>query len=183
MFKQNTNHNQWHVMKLFMTFLLLFVFIKAYVFSSFVVDGISMEPTLKDGNMIMVNEMVYTYQAIDHFDIIVFKNEDGSYFVKRVIGLPGDQVEMKEGHLYLNGNKIEESYINYIQIDSILMDFNLEEITGESHIPAGKLFVLGDNRERSLDSRNFGFINQESVVGKVDLHYWSMSQLAVKLIN
>ncbi|WP_017472400.1 signal peptidase I [Amphibacillus jilinensis] len=168
----------WHIMKVIMACILLFLFLNTYVFTGFLVDGRSMEPTLADGHMVMVNEMIYTYQPIDHFDVIVFQHQDGGYFVKRVIGLPDDQIEMKDGSLYLDGEKVDEPYTDDVTEQMLIDDFTLVDLTGESEVPEGQLFVLGDNRMKSLDSRSFGFINEFDVLGKVDIRYWPMSQIA-----
>src|SRR5699024_6961904 len=147
------------------------------IFINYVVDGESMEPTLQDGNKLMVNKVIYDLKEVDRFDVIVFhvnKNED---FVKRVIGLLGDELEYKDDKLYVNGQYIEEEYLETNKKEHVnefyTENFNLQEVTGEKRVPKNSLFVIGDNRNNSLDSRSFGFIEIDQIVGKVDLKYWA----------
>ncbi|WP_117170851.1 signal peptidase I [Paraliobacillus sediminis] len=156
------------------------MFFRSYLFASYVVDGKSMEPTLYDGNLIMVNQILYDFSDVSRFDVIVFHANDEEDYVKRVIGEPGDHIKVVDDKLYINDEYMEEAYLQAFrdQITGILTkDFTLEEITGESRVPEGQLFVLGDNRRNSFDSRYFGFIDQETVVGKVDIRYWPVSQV------
>lgn len=146
------------------------------IFVSYVVDGESMEPTLHDGNMLMVNKVTYDLKEVDRFDVIVFHMNENEDYVKRVIGLPGDELEYKNDKLYINGKYVEEEYLEpYKQNhDNSLYteDFDLQEITGDQQVPENSLFVMGDNRNNSLDSRSFGFIETDELVGKVDMKYW-----------
>jgi len=161
--------------------IVLAVFFRTVLFASYVVDGESMEPTLYDGNLLMVNKMVYNLADVNRFDVIVFHANEEDDYVKRVIGLPGDRLEYKDGQLFVNGEYIEEDFLNgFVQADdswSTTTNFTLEETTGEEKVPEGKLFVMGDNREDSLDSRSFGFISTDQIVGKVDISYWPLSQM------
>src|SRR5699024_8145082 len=103
----------------------------------------------------------------------------------RVIGKPGDAIVYKGDILYVNGDVIEEPYLETFRKEGEVLteDFTLEEITGEKEVPEGKLFVLGDNRQESYDSRKMGFIDQESIVGKVDIRYWPMSEINFQFIE
>lgn len=145
-------------------------------FVSYIVDGESMEPTLHDGNMLMVNKVAYGLKEVDRFDVVVFHKNEKEDYVKRVIGLPGDKLEYKDDKLYINGEYVEEEYLEPYkqqQGDSLYTaDFNLEEVTSEQEVPENSLFVMGDNRNNSLDSRAFGFIEIDKLVGKVDVKYW-----------
>ncbi len=175
----------WSIVRIVVFALLLAVFFRSYLFASYVVNGKSMEPTLHDGNLLMVNKMVYDLKAIDRFDVIVFHANQKEDYVKRVIGESGDHITYKDDVLYINGEAVEESYLEQYRIPGEILteDFTLEEITGEKTVPEGKLFVLGDNRTKSYDSREMGFVDQESVVGKVDIRYWPMSEINFQFIN
>ncbi len=127
------------------------------------VDGRSMEPTLKSGQFVLVNKLAYKIGSPQYGDIIVFhypRNPDQEY-IKRVIGLPGDLVEIKAGEVFVNDQLIDEPYI-------------LNEPTYQDRVwvPVNALFVLGDNRNNSSDSHTWGAVPLESVVGKAILIYW-----------
>ncbi|GAE93629.1 signal peptidase I [Gracilibacillus boraciitolerans JCM 21714] len=175
----------WPIVRIVVFALLLAVFFRSYLFASYVVNGKSMEPTLHDGNLLMVNKMIYDLKAIDRFDVIVFHANEKEDYVKRVIGQPGDHIAYKDDVLYINGEEVEESYLAQYRIPGEILteDFTLEEVTNEKVVPEGKLFVLGDNRKKSYDSREIGFVDQETVVGKVDIRYWPMSEINFQFIN
>ncbi|GGF15806.1 signal peptidase I [Halobacillus andaensis] len=162
--------------------LIAFVF-KTYLFASYIVDGESMEPTLYDGNLLMVNKIAYDIRDIDRTDVIVFHANPEEDYVKRVIGLPGDEISFENDILYINGEAVAEPYLDQLRPNDgevFTEDFTLEEVTGETVVPEGELFVMGDNRRDSLDSRSFGFVSIEQIVGEVDMRYWPFSQVAVQ---
>lgn len=156
------------------------VLFRSFLFSSYMVDGKSMEPTLYDGNLLMVNKIVYDLADVDRFDVTVFHADAEADYVKRVIGLPGDEIKYKQDKLYINGEYVPETFLDVLKGKSdhnpYTTDFTLEEVTGEEEVPAGYLFVMGDNRPESLDSRFFGFIADDQLVGKVDMKYWPLTQ-------
>lgn len=152
---------------------------RSFLFASYVVDGESMEPTLENRDLLMVNKVIYSLQDVDRFDVIVFHANKQEDYVKRVIGLPGDRIAYKNDELYVNGETVEEAFLHpFVKASNNTphtKNFDLEEKTGKSEVPVGKLFVMGDNREDSLDSRSFGFISKEQIVGKVGIRYWPLS--------
>ncbi|MBU5212600.1 MULTISPECIES: signal peptidase I [Heyndrickxia] len=149
-----------------------------FVFTPSVVVGESMMPNLQDGNRIIVSKL----SDIKRFDEIVFHAPDADeHYVKRVIGLPGDSIEMKDDVLYINGKAYKEPYLKENRKDLLPMqqlteDFTLKEKTGKSKVPKGYLFVLGDNRLVSKDSRYFGVIPMDSVIGKVKIRFWPLNE-------
>ncbi|TMN23057.1 signal peptidase I [Lentibacillus cibarius] len=159
---------------------LAFIF-RSQLFASYIVNGESMEPTLYDGNLLMVNKVVYNLTDVDRFDVIVFHANERDDYVKRVIGLPGDSIVYKSDKLYINGDYIGEPFLKSFKKTSSVTpytdDFTLEGTTGKTQVPEGKLFVMGDNRRNSLDSRKIGFVPIDEVVGKVDIKYWPFSDL------
>ncbi|MEW8986870.1 MAG: signal peptidase I [Bacillus sp. (in: firmicutes)] len=163
--------------------IMIFAFIRTFFFSNYVVEGESMKPTLEDGNKLVVNKIGYQIGDFNRFDVIVFHANETEDYVKRIVGLPGDQIEYKDDELFINGEKIDEPFLDIYREQAaggrLTGDFSLLEITGEKKVPAGQLFVLGDNRLGSWDSRHFGFISIEQVVGKVDLCYWPLNEMTV----
>ncbi len=127
------------------------------------VDGSSMYPTLVSGEYMIVNRISYRLGNPKRGDIIVFHPppKPKEEYIKRVIGLPGDEIEVKNNAVFINGQRLDESYLkvttNYI---------------GTWQVPAGQLFVLGDNRNNSEDSHDWGMVPMEYVVGKAILVYW-----------
>ena len=127
------------------------------------VDGESMEPTMASGEYVMVNRLSYRFGTPQRGDIIVFHfpRDPKEEYIKRVIGLPGDEVEVRNGQVYINGQPLSEPYLE------VKMDY-----IGSWRIPAGQLFVLGDNRNNSSDSHDWGTVPMDYVVGKAALVYW-----------
>lgn len=156
-------------------FALAIVFIcRVFFFTPAIVNGESMEPTFIENERVIVSKI----SGIARFDLIVFKAPDkNDQYIKRVIGLPGDHVEMKDGVLFINGNAYEESYVK--KSDQLPRDFTLKELTGEEKVPEDTYFVLGDNRWRSKDSRMFGFISQDSVIGEVKFRYYPLEKIGI----
>ena len=126
------------------------------------VDGTSMLPTLEDGEYILVNKMVTRFGSLEHGDIVVFNYPRGGQdFIKRVIGLPGDHIRVFRGGLFINGEEIDEPYT------AAPANYN-----GSWDIPEGHVFVLGDNRNNSSDSHQWGPVPIEDVVGEAIFIYW-----------
>ena len=136
------------------------------------VYNVSMQPTLFEGNLLVVNKLAYKLGEPKHGDIIVFHyqgtvTED---YIKRVIGLPGDTINVSNGVVKVNGQAITEPYIA-----------ELPGYTGQWKVPEGELFVLGDNRNHSSDSHDWGFVQKEWVVGKAIVVYWPLDRIRVLL--
>jgi len=128
------------------------------------VDGFSMNPTLQDGEYVLVSKVSYKLGKPQHGDIIVFKfpgGEPAQDLIKRIIGLPGDVIEVREKVVYINGKPIDEPYIAAAPLYS-----------GTWQVPDGFLFVLGDNRNDSSDSHAWGLLPVGNVIGKSILIYW-----------
>ena len=126
-----------------------------------IVEGDSMAPTLKNKEILVVDKKISQISRNDmiSFDVPELANKE---FVKRVVGLPGDQIYASGGNVYVNNKKIDTDYTSHTT-----QDFDLKELSGRETVPEGKIFVLGDNRAHSTDSRNFGFVDEEQVEGKV----------------
>ena len=156
----------------------VFWVVQEYFYAPVSVDGDSMEETLSDGDYLLLNR----FSEIERFDVIIFPSVDSNpsvpedeekLYVKRVIGMPGDSIEFQGDSLFLNGEEVVEEYLDN-GFDYNYASFSLETLFGVEEVPADHFFVLGDNRTvgGSLDSREFGFVDQESVLGKVSLRYW-----------
>lgn len=141
--------------------------IHQFMFRQFIVQGHSMDHTLANGEHLIVDKIPYYFIPPQRGNIIVFHAPDGADWVKRVIGLPGNTVQVWHGHLLLNGKIYHEPFING-PMDP-LQNF------GPIKVPPGDIFVMGDNRNISEDSRMIGPIPISSVVGRVDLVFWPLS--------
>lgn len=152
---------------------LIILFVFAFVFSITQVVGNSMDSTLKDGDILILNKFKYRFSNIKREDIISLKYADTKYLIKRVIGLPGDKIEIKNNVLYINDKIYEEKYLkkgmNY-------QDFELSSL-GYDVIPQDMYLVLGDNREISLDSRKIGLIKKEDINGKITFRLWPLNKI------
>jgi signal peptidase I len=138
-----------------------------------VVDGISMEPNLFGGERLIVNRLVYRFFGEpERGDVIVFESpvNPKENLVKRVIGLPGETLTVEGGEVYINGVSLDEPYIAaHIQANE----------QGRWTIPAGYYFVMGDNRNRSSDSRSWGMLPQDLIMGKAWVVYWPPKALGL----
>jgi signal peptidase I len=141
--------------------LIIFVLVNT-VTGRYRIDGSSMEPNLHDGEYVIVNRVVYHLHQPQRGDIIVFKREGTREFIKRVIGLPGDTVEVRAGHVFVNGTALTEPYI--AQPPGYVME--------PRKIAQGEYFVLGDNRNNSSDSHNWGTVLFGVIDGKAWVTYW-----------
>ncbi|MBD1380629.1 signal peptidase I [Metabacillus arenae] len=153
--------------------LVLVITVKNLIFVQYTVDGVSMQPTIKEGKELRINRLSHRLNPIERFDIVVFYSpEKKESVVKRVIGVPGDEIVYKDDQLFVNGERVKEPFLKSIkekQIEGSKLtgNFTLQETTGKTHVPKDHLFVIGDNRLKSYDSRHFGFIKEDRVIGKV----------------
>ena len=175
--------------------LLLFVGIQ-FAVQTYQVEGASMRPTLTQGQYLLVNKIVYRHLNVggdaegavmgsefsedslifpfhppQHGEVVIFSfpNDPSRDFVKRVIGVPGDTVEIRGGRTFVNGKQIQESYASLDEYDE--MD--------AYNVPPNSYFVLGDNRRHSNDSRDWGIVPLENIVGRAWVRYWPPHQIGI----
>jgi signal peptidase I len=175
--------DSWEWIKAVAIALILAFVIRYFLFAPIVVDGQSMMPTLEHSDRMIVNKISYVLGEPDRFDIIVFHAPDGKDYIKRIIGLPGDKVEYKGDILYVNGEPYEEPYLDELKQgyegENLTSDFQLVDVTNETVVPKEQLFVLGDNRRHSKDSRDIGTVNIDEVVGEADVVFWPISGIRI----
>ena len=138
--------------------------INTFVFQRTVVDGMSMYPTLEDGDNLIADKISYRFTDPKRFDIIVFpyKQEEHTYFIKRIIGLPGETIQIEDGTIYIDGQELDEDYGRETILDA--GDAGEPITLGED-----EYFVMGDNRNNSEDSRHngMGLVDSDRIVGKL----------------
>jgi signal peptidase I len=132
------------------------------------VENISMQPTLHEGEFILVNKLAYRLGDFQRGDIVVFHHDPTEDYIKRVIGLPGDVVDVRDNHVFVNNRLLNESYIAAPP-----------HYTGAWKVPPGQIFVLGDNRNQSSDSHQWGYVPEDTVVGRALVIYWPLQNLTV----
>jgi signal peptidase I len=140
--------------------------IRGFFLVPVMVEGHSMEGNLSHGDMMLVNK----FSSAKRFDVAVVKLDSGEVVVKRIIGLPGDDVKFVDNQLFINGKKTNEEFLNPNL--SFTNDFDLLSISGYEKLQPKTFFVLGDNRPRSRDSRSFGVVKQKQILGIAKVVYY-----------
>ena len=158
---------------LIIAFTLVFGFIRPFVLEAFQVPSESMIPTLQVGDRFMANKFIYRFSEPQRDDVIVFRSVEGGEedLVKRVVALPGDEVTVQNGVLSVNGERQEEPYLNKRLPDS--------GFYGPTRVPEGHVFVMGDNRGNSRDSRFFGPVPMENIEGEAVVSFWPLSRIGL----
>jgi signal peptidase I len=200
----------WEYIESLLVTILLALFGTSFIVQSFKIPSQSMEPTLLVGDHLLVNKFIFggtgawyekvlPYREVRHGDIIVFKYpfDDHPYYVKRVIGIPGDRVKIVDQEVYVNGQKLTEPYavhdpsVPYTPFSDTFppttkhflsadlrpewSDEILSHVSGgDLAVPPDKYFVMGDNRDRSWDSRYWGFVRRDAIMGGPVMIYWSV---------
>lgn len=147
------------------------IFIVIFVIQPVKVEGTSMQPRLVDQERIFVNRFIYRFAEIHRGDIVVFwyPRDRSKSFIKRVVGVPGDEVEIRNGSVNINGQKVDEPYLK--------PEFRDHDSLRKEIIPADHFFVLGDHRNSSNDSRNWGYVPRDLIYGKAVFRYWPVSRI------
>ncbi len=207
--EEGTGRWLWEWVKSISVAILLFLVIRTFAVEAFKIPTGSMEETLLVGDFLLVNKAVYGAQvpftgmrlpAIENperGDIVVFEypKDQSKNYVKRVVGLPGDRVAMRDGELYVNGERLDEDYVQHTQPGGDYYDHQFEwqkdylapEVDGRTYrptrddwgpilVPVGQYFVMGDNRDNSQDSRYWGFVDRSLIKGRPLFIYYSFDR-------
>lgn len=146
-------------------------FLITFVAQAFRVQGTSMEPLLRDGDRIVVNKLAYRLGPIERGDVVVFwyPRDPSVSFIKRVVGLPGDQVEIRAGRVFVNGTPLREPYLpeGFRDADSL----------ATTEVRRGHYFVLGDHRRSSNDSRSWGQVPEKYIYGRAAFRFWPLHEI------
>lgn len=170
----------WLAVKYFLIALFLGVIIRGFLLIPIPVTGNSMNQTLKQGDMVVMEK----FTKVQRFDVIVFRKEDGTTYIKRVIGLPGDAIRYEQDQLYVNEEEVPENFLMNNQdhdheTTPYTTNFNLRDLIGLDQLPQNEYFVLGDNRRISKDSRSFGTVNSREIIGKARFVYYPITDMKI----
>ena len=157
--------------KVILSALLIAIVLRTFVFQMALVNQISMEPTLHEGQMLVISKINYLTGDPHRGEIIVLKDEtENKLLIKRVIGLPGEKIQLKDGKVYINGKELQPDYTA-----SPTYAYTQEEWT----LPEGKYFALGDNREHSRDSRDesVGMVDRDNIIGRAVFRIWPFNKI------
>jgi len=148
-------------------FVLVFGFVRPFVLEAFRIPSESMVPTLEVGDRVLANKFIYRFTEPERGDVVVFESVgegDDQKLIKRVVGVAGDEVEVRNGTLLVNGEAREEPYLN--------RNLPFNDSYGPTEVPEGHVFVMGDNRANSADSRVFGPLPIENIEGEAFVRFW-----------
>ncbi len=156
---------------LLVSFALVFGFVRPFVVEAFRIPSESMVPTLEIGDRLFVNKFIYRFTDPERGDIVVFKSVEGGEedLIKRVVAVPGDTVEVRDGVLYVNGQPQPDPYVS--------REFPDRSYYGPKTVPEGHVFAMGDNRANSRDSRFFGPVPYENIQGEAFLLFWPLDRI------
>jgi signal peptidase I len=160
------------VLTLLVAFVLVFGFVRPFVVEAYRIPTESMVPTLEVGDRILANKFIYHFTEPERGDIVVFDSvdkEDDQTLVKRVVGVAGDEIQVEGGVLFVNGEAQDEPYLN--------QELPFRGSYGPMEVPEGHIFVMGDNRGNSADSRVFGPLPLENLKGEAFVRFWPVSKI------
>lgn len=156
----------------------LFIVLYLFILQPNQVKGASMEPSFYSGEYILTSKVTYKFRPLHRGDVIVFRslqNQNIDY-IKRIIGLPGDTVNIRSGDIFVNNQLIQE---NYIAARTNVWERGFSKDDVPITVPEGTMFVMGDNRPRSSDSREFGVVPIENIVGQVFYRYYPVTRMGI----
>jgi signal peptidase I len=168
----------WETIEVALVAIVAVFIIRTFIIQPFLVSGASMEPNFESGNYLIIDEMTYRFRPPQRGEVVVFRYLDDpkTFFIKRLIGLPGERIEIDMGKVtifnkeYPNGYILDEPYLENGEVTSGRVNVTLEE---------GKYFVLGDNRLHSFDSRGWGSLPKDNLVGLVRVRLWPVTEINI----
>lgn len=157
---------------------ILVIIIRWFIFAPFIVDGPSMEPNFHTRERLIVNKIIYNIRTPERGEVVVFHAPSGVDYIKRVIALPGEKIRIQNNKVYINGEELKEPYLqeaidDYKTRTGSNYNVDFSEVTVEE----GKVFVMGDNRVNSQDSRVIGAVAFDKIVGRADVRFWPLAKL------
>jgi signal peptidase I len=154
--------------------------IRWLIFAPFIVEGPSMEPNFYTGERLIVSKIIYSIRTPHRGEVIVFHATADKDYIKRVIALPGETIRVEGDKVYVNNVVLDEPYLKQVLDEAAKtgVPYNTRNFA-EKTVPEGTVFVMGDNRSNSADSRHIGFIKYDQVVGRADLIFWPFNRIGL----
>jgi signal peptidase I len=165
--------------------ILLALVVKVFLLQAFYIPSLSMYPTLREGDRVLVNKLSYRLHDVNRGDVIVFErpaSETSSNIpdlIKRVVGLPGESISFIDGAVYVDGKRLDESYLSDGTVTSSANAPNKCTAEAPCVVPSGQVWVMGDNRSDSKDSRYFGSIDESTIVGRAFVTVWPIGRFGL----
>ena len=166
----------WEVAEVILIAVVTVFFVRTFLMQPFLVSGASMEPNFSTGNYLLIDEVTYRLRVPERGEVVVFKypNDPSVYYIKRIVGLPGDRVVVKDGEVKI----INEENPEGIKIDETYLNTNLKTLGDiDSTLDSDDYFVMGDNRSFSYDSRSWGALPKDNIVGIVRLRLFPINSV------
>ncbi len=162
----------WEVAEVVIVSVASIFIIYGFIAKPYVVEGKSMEPNFHDGNYLVIDEITYRFREPERGEVIVFvnPNNEKEFYIKRIVGLPGEEVKGSNGVITINGEKLDETYLPQDLRYNGKYSFKLRE---------DQYFVMGDNRLQSYDSRSWGPLEKDKIVGEVRVRFWPLNEVAI----
>ena len=162
----------WEVLEVVLISAATVVVIRTFLVQPFLVSGASMEPYFSDGNYLLIDEITYKFREPQRGEVVVFRSpqDKSTFFIKRIVALPGEQVNIKNNQIYINGELLEEDYLaSNVRTAGLV----------EALLKKSEYLVLGDNRYNSFDSRNWGSLSRDRIIGLARLRLFPFNDLQI----
>lgn len=169
-------YSLWEIIEVVLVAVIAVIVVRNFLIQPFLVSGASMEPNFTNGDYLLVDELTYRFREPQRGEVIVFyyPGDNSTYYIKRIIGLPGEKMEIKDGGIIIKNSAHPEGLVlNEYYLSPEVTASVKNEIT----VKEGEYFVMGDNRPYSFDSRNWGFLNKSKIVGMVRLRLWPFNKV------
>lgn len=172
----SVKNEAWEWTKALLIAAALVILIRWFIFAPFIVDGPSMEPNFHTGERLIVNKIIYTIRHPERGEVVVFHAPSGVDYIKRVIALPGEKIKIQNNKLFINGEELNEPYIQEAIDEKSKLGKSYNTDFQETTVSEGTVFVMGDNRLNSTDSRAIGPVTYDKIVGRADVRFWPLSK-------
>lgn len=169
----NFYQKKWKILKIVVVSFIIVFPIRYFVLQPFVVNGSSMEPSFKNGDYLIADKISYTFRKPNRGETIIFIIPPGKIFIKRIVGMPYETVQIKTGNIFIY-NKKQNQWIKLVE--NYLPQGTKTFPDSKIILDKNEFFVLGDNREESSDSRGFGSIHSKNIIGKVFIKLWPLGK-------